>query len=290
MAARVALQSLTRLSALDLARANPIRLDGWVMLFIIVVSATSGLLFGLFPAWQISRPDLVSVLRERSQSDNSPSMRSGNAFGFNTRGPPVVMQVELSVILLIGSTLLLRSIERLHAVNPGLRTSNLLTMHLDLPPLRYNTAAKKEAFFRELIETIDATPGVWSAAAVLTLPTGPKYETNVQIAQQQQVSIVDRPGVQLQIVTPGYFRTAGIAIERGSEFAERDDSGNGLVAIVNESFARRFWADFPNGVDPIGQDVLSGNNTQNGFQIVGVVADVHEQGLVGDLPWQAGYR
>ncbi len=183
-------------------------------------------------------------------------------------------------MLLIGAALLMESFARLHSVDPGFKAANLLTMRIDLPPARYGTPQKKEAFFKELLRRVDAIPGVRGAAAALTLPMSPRHATGVQVIGQPTVKVSERPSAQLQSITPGYFRTAGVPLRRGREFTDRDNVVRApLVLMINESFARRFWPDYPRGQDPVGQHLLIGDNTSGGFEIIGIAADVHERGF-----------
>jgi putative ABC transport system permease protein len=111
----------------------------------------------------------------------------------------------------------------------------------------------------------------------------PQYATGVQIVGQPAGKVSERPAAQLQSVTPGYFRTAGIPLRRGREFTDRDNAaGAPLTLLINEAMARRFWPQYPRGIDPIGQRILIGNNISNPFEIIGIAAGVHEHGLTGD--------
>jgi putative ABC transport system permease protein len=274
------LQAITQVKAFPLPRAGEIHLDATVLAFTIVVSLATGVLFGIVPSFQASRPALSSLLRERT---GEGALRR-TAFGVSTRSLLVIGQVALSVMLLIGAALLMESFVRLHNVNTGFQPVHLLTMRIDLPPARYDTPPKKEAFFRELIRRVEAIPGVRSAAAALTLPMSPRHAVAMQVVEQAAVKLSDRPSVQLQSVTPGYFRTAGIPLRRGREFASHDNTDRApLALLINESMARRFWPNYPGGQNPIGQHVLIGDNTANAFEVVGIAADVHERGFPGEV-------
>jgi putative ABC transport system permease protein len=295
------LSALTRVSAFNLPRAGEIRLDGLVLAFTIAISILTGLLFGLFPALRISRPDLADVLRERGTGSGPTTMRSHvrrRLFGVTAGGLLVVVQVALSVVLLIGAALLMESLARLHAVDPGFRAANLLTMQVPLPPARYDTGAKREAFFEELVRRLETLGGVTGAAVALGLPTAPVWASPIAVAEQAPVALRDRPLAQFQTITPAYFRTLGIPLRRGRDLAERDNApGAPGVALINESLARCFWPAYPRGQDPVGQHVLMGVAP---LEIVGIAADVHESGLAGNAkpewyvpsnlrPMQKGY-
>jgi len=156
-------------------------------------------------------------------------------------------------------------------------------MRIDLPPARYDTAVKKEAFFRELIRHVEAVAGVRGAAAALTLPMSPRHVVAVQVVEQPAIQLSERPAIALQSVTPGYFRTAGIPLRRGREFTGHDNTDRApLALLINERMAHRFWPDYPRGLNPIGQHILIGNDAASMFEIIGVAADVHERGFPGD--------
>ncbi len=272
------LNGITHLSSFHLPRAGEIHLDGTVLAFTLVLSIVTGVFFGLIPSIQAARPSLGDLLRERADGGGQASARK-RVLGVSARSLLVVGQVALSVILLIGAALLMESFARLHGVDPGFNPSHLLTMRIDLPPARYDTRQKTEAFFKELLRRLDDMPGVRGAAAALTLPMSPRYAVAIQVQGQPALKATERPSVVLQSVTPGYFRVAGIPLERGREFTDRDNvDAAPVVLVINESMARRFWPDYPRGLDPVGQHILVGDN-RNGLEIVGIAKDVRERGF-----------
>jgi predicted permease len=278
---QVGLRSLTPgVNALFLPGARDIRLDGIVLGFTIALSIATGVLFGLFPSLQVSRPDLADVLRQ------SGAAASGRRGPLNTRGLLVVGQIALSVVLLIGAALLMESFARLHSVDPGFRSADLLTLKIALPPARYDTDQKKAAFFEQLLPRVQASPGVRAAAMAMTLPTTTWIRTNITAIEGQPDPDPDEPtsfGV-IQSVTPGYFHTLGIALVRGREFTAHDNArGAPPVMIVNESLARRLWPDYPGGLDPIGRHVKEAYDKAVGWmEVVGIAADIHEGGLASN--------
>jgi len=276
--AKWSLHAITRVPAFHLPRTGEIRLDGLVLGFTLLISVATGILFGLFPSLSASRPDLADVLRG---SVEVASQRVGRLL--NSRGLLVAGQVALSTVLLIGTGLLLKSFARLHCVDPGFRTTNLLTAKIALPRTKYDTDVKKEAFFQELLRRVSALPGVSRAAAALSVPTKNSLATN--ILQVEGVELRDKdfglPDIQLQSVTPGYFQTLGIPLERGREFTAQDNmSGAPPVVMINESLARLLWPNYPDGSDPIGRHIREGADKAIGkLEIVGVAGDVREKGL-----------
>jgi putative ABC transport system permease protein len=267
------------INALNLPGVAAIRMDGTVLAFTIALSLGTGVLFGLFPALNVSRPDLADELRESGAGTGYE--RPQSLFSASPRSLLVVGQIALSIVLLIGAALLMKSFVRLHNVDPGFNARNLLTAKLALAPVRYNTGLKKEAFFNELLRRVQMVPGVRTAAVAMSLPTTAWIRTNIQIQGQPWEVDPDKwPSIQLQSITPGYFRTLGIPLRRGREFNVRDDTPRAAPAIIiNESFARRFWPAYPNGQNPIGQYMREGADKTGWVEIVGIVADVHEGSL-----------
>ena len=264
-------------SALNLPRSGEIRLDAIVLAFTVGLSILTGVLFGLLPALHASKLDLAGVLREHNQSPRTAS-RAGS------RGVLVVGQVALSMVLLIGAALLLQSLIRLQSVDPGFQPAHVLTMQIALPRVRYDTGQKRTAFFQELVRRVETVPGVRGAAVALTLPMGPKWAVPVQVMEQPPIHVNDRPQVQMQSVTAGFFHTLGIPLRRGREYSAQDDiPAAPSRVIVNESFARRFWPAYPQGPSPIGRHLRLGQDQSSpGLEIVGIAADVHENGLAAN--------
>jgi len=279
LAAVNAAGNLGRTSALALyvPGSGNIGLDGAVLCLTFILCAVTGIIFGLAPALEVSQPDLADMLRERAGSV------SKSRKGVRLRSLLAVGQVALSVVLLIGAALLIESIARLRAVNPGFRPSNLLTMKVPLPRNRYNDDQKRWAFFDDLTRRVAALPGVHGASIALSLPTTTNnINNNVGVDGQETVNARNQPMAQLQSISPGYFATMGIPLRRGREFTEADNRmGARPVVIINESFARRFWPAYPRGIDPIGQHMGEGYDKLHA-EIVGIASDVHERALAVD--------
>lgn len=271
----------TVVNALYVPGAADIRVDWVVLGFTVLLSITTGVLFGLFPSLEISRPDVNDVLREHGAAG-----RRGDLFGVSARSLLVVGQVALSIVLLIGAALLIESFYRLHNVDPGFQPKNLLTAKIALPWARYDTDQKREAFFRDLMARFEQLPGIRSAALAMLLPTTAWIRTNVTDVEGR---VPLDPGdaasyAVVQSTTPDYFRTLGIPLKRGREFTARDNAVDSRpVMMVNETLARRLWPDYPGGVNPIGLHVKEGYDKALGWiEVVGIVADIHEGGLASD--------
>jgi predicted permease len=279
--ARWGVTAIANFSALQLPRAAEIRVDGLVLGFTAGLSIATGLLFGLVPALHASRSDPMDALR--AHGEGRPSSRP-LAPGLSSRGVLVAAQVALSIMLLIGATLLMRSLCHLYSVNPGFQPAHLLTMQIALPPARYDNPQKISAFYKELVRRVEAVPGVSGATVALSVPMSAKWAVPIQVVGQQPVPVDRRLQVRMQSVTPGYLRTMKIALRRGRDLTARDDDLKAPpVVMINESLARRFWPIYPSGQDPIGQRLRMGRDqSSNGLEIVGVVADVREGGLLVD--------
>lgn len=250
--------------------ARQIHLDGMVLAFTVALSIGTGMLFGLVPSFQASRLDLNDVLRDRAAT-------SGRR-GLTVRSLLVTGQVALSIVLLIGATLLMGSFFRLRSVDPGFRAADLLTAKIALPHARYDTDQKRDTFFRELQRRLPS-----GSAVAMLLPTTAWIRTNIMAAEgRAPFDEGDAASYAVvQSVTPEYFRTLGIPLKRGREFTARDNvEGSPPVMIVNETLARRLW---PDGTNPIGLHLKEGYDKALGWiEVVGVVADIHEGGLASD--------
>jgi putative ABC transport system permease protein len=255
------------LNAGSIPRISDVAIDARVLAFTLLLCLITGLLFGLVPAWQASRTNVVEAMKEGGRS-------SAGSTGRWLRNMVVVGEVALSLVLLVGAALLLRSFSRLLAVDPGFRAESVLTFRIALPQTSYKNAAERITFFDEFLERLRRVPRVTSAGMVQSLPVRDEYRLAVSVQGRPAP-----PGSALsenyRIITPGYFESLGIPLRRGRAFTEHDTSRSPLVAVVDEAFARRH---FP-GEDPIGRGLSLGNGTDGFFEIVGIVGDVRYGGL-----------
>jgi putative ABC transport system permease protein len=264
-------KALAAMAQKTLPRAGEIRADAFVFAFTAIVSLAAGVLFGLAPALEISRPDVNSILR--AEGRGATAGRRRNAL----RSLLVVSQVALSVVLLIGAGLLLRNFASLRDSNPGFRSRNLLTMNVSLPTSRYPRPAQA-AFYRDLFRNIRALPGVQSAAGSTALPVNPSRFSPALPEGQPQVPLSERPLFNIQSITADYAQAMGIPVLRGREFTDRDDAASPPVLLVNQTLARRFW---PNQ-NPVGKHVLVGRGTSPA-EVVGLLGDVRNMNLAADV-------
>jgi putative ABC transport system permease protein len=257
-------------SFLDVPRAQEIQLDWQTLAFTLVVSTLTGVLFGLIPAFQVSKPDLNSILRESGRGAGSMSRQ-------RVRTVLVIGQVGVSMLLLIAASLLIRSFIELQRVDPGFDPRNVLTMRVSLPAAKYGTNSQKSIFFRQAAEKLEAIPGVRFASAVLALPLESHVMAPVQIVGTPPLPFNQRPVINWQSITPDYFQTMAIRLVRGRFFTDRDNETAAGAAIVNESFARRFW---PNE-NPLGRHIRVARVELDG-EVVGVVADAKTSRIESD--------
>jgi len=267
------LRGISSMTAFQLPRAGEIHMDWMVLAFAAVTSILTGVLFGLAPSLGASRPDLMAALRTSGAMSNQPSP----AARWNLRSVLLVGQVALSIVLMIGAALLMRSVAQLRGVDVGFNAANLLTFNVLLPPARYNENQKVSVFFAELVDRLGSLPGVRSAAAAWYLPMTLSAGTPVQDAAQTPLPLNQRLIATLLVVSPGYFHTLGIPFEHGREFADRDKDGTQRVAIIDEALARRLWPAYPDGESPIGKRLLIGGVNPRAAEIVGIASNVHQQ-------------
>jgi putative ABC transport system permease protein len=272
-----AVPALVAASGGRIPRAAEIRLDGGVLLFTLVLSLATGVIFGLAPALVCARPNLADALRDRDSSSSRRGLRSAL----------VIAEVALAFVLLAAAGLLLRSLARVVRVDPGFDPRHVLTARLDLPALKYPDAARAGAAYASVVDELGRTPGIVASGAVMPLPLS-GYENMVGFALAPKTGPAppaDSAGrpfpweAAFAAAEPGYFRTLSISIREGREFTRRDSPGAPPVAVVNESLARQF---FPGGraVGRLIQPSVSAGSEKPALrEIVGVVADVKLDGL-----------
>ncbi len=247
-------------------RLSEIRFDGWVFAFNIGVSLATSLLFGLAPALQ-----LTGARQARNWKD---AAARGSARSGALRSMLVMAEVALALILLIGAGLLVRSFEKLRSVHLGFRPENVLAMSMELNGKPYESAAQAQRFDNEVLERISHVDGVTAAGLVNWLPMSEALiQGDFKLGDQQAPPdvIVAKPGV-----SPGYFRAMGIPLMRGRSFDEHDTLKSAQVAMVDESFARRFW---PNQ-DPIGKRISFADNPKaedDWMTVIGVSGSIRQQ-------------
>ncbi|HEV8495009.1 MAG TPA: ABC transporter permease [Candidatus Angelobacter sp.] len=254
----------------NLPQGMPIAMDSRVLVFMVAISVLTGILFGIFPALQLSKTNVNQTLRDEGRGSTGGHRR------VQLRGLLVVGQVALSLVLLIGAGLLVRSFSRLLRVDPGFDPQNVLTMNVSLPTVKYADAQKQVAFFDELTRRVAALPGVRSAAISAALPLVPKRITPVLPEGQAEVPLAERPFIIIEAISPAWFKTMRVPLQAGREFTDADKAGSPNVVIVNQALAHRYW---PNQ-NPIGKHIVLGR--QAASEVVGVAIDVKNRGLALD--------
>jgi putative ABC transport system permease protein len=250
-----------------------IGVDLRVLSFTFALSLFTGVIFGLAPALQASRPDLNVSLKDKS------SIGLGGSRKRRLRSALVITEVALSFVLLIGAGLMMKSFIRLIGTDPGFNPANVLTMELTLPYAKYGEASQRENFYRQLLERIESLPGVESAGAVNHLPLGGSNTSSSFLVEgfPEPPPGQDVDG-RLRVCSPHYFQALGMTLLEGRAFTDQDRTGSQPVVIVNKTLAQRYW---PNG-SAIGKRIrFTGDQARNPWmQIVGVVRDVkHELNL-----------
>ncbi|MEK6288978.1 MAG: ABC transporter permease [Acidobacteriota bacterium] len=260
----------------DLPRLASIGIDGWVLAFTLGVSVLTGVVFGLAPALSASKLDVNEALKEGGRA------ATGGVARHRVRSLLVVSEIALALVLLIGAGLLIKSLWRLQTMDPGLNPENLLTMRVELPEARYKEIPKQTQFRERALDAINSLPGV-QAAMISELPmSGDRLMHNFVIDGRPPVGPGEEPELETRTVAGDYFRTMGIPLLQGRDFAPQDRADAPAVGLVNESFLREY---FPNE-SPIGARIAwARGTTRRWMTIIGVVGDVKHYGLgLPELP------
>jgi predicted permease len=249
-------------------------LDWRIAAFTIGVAALTAILFGLFPALSLSNPDLASTLKEGGRS-------GGGSLGRRSRAFLVVTEVALALVLVTGATLLIRTFSGLRSVNPGINPHNVLALETSLASGAFDSTEKVDRLVRQVVERLEALPGVQSAASALMLPlNGNDVDLPFNIAGRPAPKGGYDGDEQWRSVSTHYFGTLQIPLLRGRLFTESDTLGAPAVVIINQTMARKYWK----GQDAIGQIIIIGRGLGPQFedaprQVIGIVGDVKETGL-----------
>jgi predicted permease len=281
-------RALIALSPGDLPRAEELStapvlaslLDWRLLAFASAVSLATGLLFGLAPALQLSRPGLSGILKDAG-TRGATNVRLTRA-----RGLLVVAETALAVVLLIGAALLIRTFIGLRTVAPGIESHNVLTLQTSLAGQRYATTPEVERLTRRVVERLDSLPGVEAAALTVSLPVEGGPDLPFRIEGRALAADAQFHGdEQWRFVSPQYFKALKIPLLRGRSFDERDAQSAPPVVLVNAAMAAKYWP----SQDAVGQRITIGKGLGPEFEdptreIVGVVGDVREEGLDRPAP------
>ena len=246
-------------------RLSEIGIDWRVFAFTFAVTILAGIMFGLFPALQTSRPNLNETLKDTGQrgSETGGRNRAGSLL--------IVSEIALSFILLAGAGLMIKSFLHLREINPGFNADNVLVMRVTLPPGKYADGEPRAQIYKQLVDAVKATPGVQSAGTVLSLPLGGDTFNlwRAVIREGRPMTPDEQTDAQDLPVSPDYFQTLQIPLKAGRTFTDQDTLNSTKVVIVNEKLARELW---PNE-NPIGRRFTVWRDEKFPREVVGVVGD-----------------
>jgi putative ABC transport system permease protein len=267
------LDLLVSLKPANLPRLAEIGVNRTVFLFTAAVSVITGVLFGLAPAWNVSKTDLNEGLKEGGRSGSDGPRRQ------RMRALLVISEVALSLVLLIGAGLMIRSFARLLAVDPGFKTDHVLTAFVSLPVAKYSEREAQVAFFDRLLDRLRNVPGVTAAGVVTDIPLYGGSSTGFDVDRRPAALPGQRAMTDYRMINPDYFAAMGMRILKGRAFSSHDTETAPGVVIINETLASRYFA----GEDPIGQRLNLSGGPKDLREIVGVVADVRNYGLDAEV-------
>ena len=268
--ARWGVAALVATAPADVPRLDEVSVDLTALMFALGISLAASLIFGLAPAWHVSRVDLADGLRQGGKG-SSLGMRGGRA-----RKAFVVAEIALAVALVMGAGLLGRSLIALAQVDMGFKGERLVVLSTVVPVAGRSDFPRAIATYRAMLEELRATPGVTAAGGVTSLPTSVRSNGGywIQGGPGPEVLGMKSPQAVFNVVTPDYFRTLQVPLARGRDFTDADRLDAPFVAIVNEQLAKDA---FP-GVDPIGRTIRMGLDTLDPMTIVGIVKDIRTRG------------
>ncbi len=258
-----------------ISQAQRIGIDGKVLIFTLLISLVTGLIFGLAPATQASHFNLNETLKEGGKGSGT------GGGGGRLRNLLVISEVAISFVLLIGAGLLINSFLHLRRLDPGFRADHVLTMKVVLPELKYPDKQRRTPFYDEVLRRVQSLPGVESVAFGSNLPltyNGDSIfiavEGRPDPAPDQQRDVITR------VVSPGYFRTMGIPLVQGRDFNEHDKVDTTQMVVITEKTARHYWP----GENPVGKRLKPGTSTSESpwREVIGVVKDVRQNDFVAE--------
>jgi len=270
-----AVNALRGLAPDSTIRNAAIPMDVNVLLFTLGVAVLAAILFGVAPAWQLSRAADFEFLQEGGRSNSGGRRRQ------RLRSALVVSEVGLALVLLVGAGLFLRSLQRMQEVNPGFEPLGLMSAQVSLSPAAYKDQGRQIAFFQQVTDRLARAPGIQNAAAVDGLPFSDSGDASSFEIEGRPVTPGDPgPHSNIERVTPGYFSTMHIPFLTGRDFSRLDRQGSPVVVIIDANLARQYWP----SQNPVGQRIRY-NSLSTGSTwatIVGVVAHCKRSALVGE--------
>jgi len=258
---------------------NGFRIDLRVLAFTFGITLITGLIFGIAPALQMSRPNLNETLKEGGRG------AGGGARGNRLRGTLVITEIAMTLVLLVAAGLLIRTVVRLGHVDKGFNSQNVLSMSIGLPGLKYPKPENYITFYKQTVERISAIPGVKAAGITSVLPLSDNFDGRGLAVEDYPKPDGEEITVDLYVVTPGYLRAMEIPLRQGRAITDQDTAGSENIALINKTMADQLWAN----QNPIGKRIkFPGNdkNPQPWRTIVGVVNDVSQYALDQRPPMQ----
>ena len=278
--ARFCITLIQKFLADRLPNATEITLDAPVLAFTLFLALLAGILAGLLPAVRFTGTDVNEALKQ------GQSRGSSDSSGSKTRGLLVVSEVALSLVLLIGAGLMIRSLLQLSSVQPGFDPNNVLTARLTVPGTKFSSPAAQISFYDQVLRQVRATPGVESAGLIDSLPIdGDGSHQPVAVEGQPVVPMADQPEVDVRMISPGYLHAMRIPVLRGRDLNDADVTGRPPVVSISESMAKRFW---PNE-NPIGKHITLTFFPGVVREVAGVVGDVKQDSLDQTRPVETLY-
>jgi putative ABC transport system permease protein len=267
------LDVLTAVGAKTVPRLREVNLDATVLSLTFIISVATGVLFGIVPALASAKPELTEALKEGGRSSTTGARRN------QLRNTLVISEIALALVLLIGAGLLVKSFVQIQNVNPGFNPKNVVTGELSLPLLKYARGKPVIDFYAEAVRRVSTLPGIEAAALTNVLPlSGSNTDNSFHIEGRDSMVTKVFPDEEARAITPDYFRVLQTPLLRGRFFTDADNVDAPGVVIINRAMAKKYWPD----EDAIGKRINFGDADPTKikwFTIVGIVADIHHQGL-----------
>src|SRR5215469_7024093 len=262
---------LAALAPVNIPQVQGIGVDRTVLLFAALLSAVTGVLFGLAPACAASRTEVNEILKQESRAS------AGGRSSASARSAFVIAQVAIAFVLVIGGGLLIRSFVDAQSSSSGVHAENVLTATISLPSAQYSQSVRAEEFFRQLTQRMESTPGVESIGFASDLPTEMDWDHIFVVEEHPTPARAQAPGSVNSVVLGNYFQTLGVPLVRGRFFTPEEEKGNANVLIISAGMAKKYWP----GEDPIGKRVKWGaaESKDPWLTVVGVVGDVKDEAL-----------
>ncbi|HET9363595.1 MAG TPA: ABC transporter permease [Candidatus Angelobacter sp.] len=270
--AKLGIMLVVKVLGQQLPQSTDISLNATVLGFTLGLSILTGILAGLMPAWKLSKSNVNETLKQGG--------RSGDTGGNRTRSVLVVCEVALSLMLLAGAGLMIRSLWNLRGSSPGFDSSNVLTMAVPMAGNRYKTPTENINFWNQVLERVRALPGVQSAGTADDLPLQGGSHQPVAIEGRPVVPMAEQPEVDVRVISTGYLKAMRIPVVRGRDFNENDIAGRQDVVLISEAMAKQFWP----GENPIGKRLTLTFLPGHVREIVGVVRNVKLDSLDQTAP------